>query len=401
MTKKRVLIIGGGYGGIRALEHLYQRDDLNITLIDQNNYHYLQTEAYGFIANRISLTDITISLPTLAAQMGVGFYKKKVSNIDSQSNRVIFDDESYLEFDYLIIAAGSRTHFPSNIEGIKEYAHGIKSLKRAFEFRQKFEQIVYNEIRSKDGCSIEDFNVVIAGAGLSGVEIAAEMAEYSHEILYSSGFFCGDINIYLISSSDTVLSGMDSFLIEKSAKKLNRLGVKVLYNDRVVNLNENEVVLESGKKLVSNFLIWTAGIYGSPFIRNLSFEKNTKNQLLVDEFLRVKNFKNIFSIGDCAELRTIDNKIIPPTAQSAELSAEICARNIKHLIDNKPLEKANIKTQGLLIAIGGKDGVALLFDKIRLSGKKAYYMKEFIFSQYKNPLKNRCKSGFNKLYEEK
>ena len=177
--KKQLIIIGGGYGGIRAMQGLSSVKELDIVLIDQNPYHYLQTEAYALIANEVTLTDVTVDLVALCKRYKNTRYKKAaIRDIDLISKKLKSDDEE-LSFDYLIIATGSCTNFPDSIAGLEQYSHGVKTLKRAFEFKQQFEQQLYERMQSEEDLFCKAFNVVIGGAGLSGVEIAAEMGHYA------------------------------------------------------------------------------------------------------------------------------------------------------------------------------------------------------------------------------
>ncbi|NWF67301.1 MAG: FAD-dependent oxidoreductase, partial [Campylobacterales bacterium] len=248
--KKTVVVIGGGYGGIRAIEHLKDRDDLEIVLLDRHPYHYLQPEIYDFIANKSEISDVTIDLFSLCEGFGesVKFFKRDVLDIDVKEKVVITDIDNF-KYDYLIISAGARTNFNTNIEGLKECTHGVKSLKRALEFKQKFESAIYRKLEAEGGVCTEKFNIVIGGAGISGVEIAAEMAYYSREFYRNGAFNCDNINVYLISSQKTVLPGLDKYLIEKSTKRLLSLGVKIITNKKISKVEQNAVYFNDGTSI--------------------------------------------------------------------------------------------------------------------------------------------------------
>jgi len=174
-VKKKVVVIGGGYGGLRAIEHLALQADMDVTLIDKHPYHYLQTEAYGYIAGRFDLHDVVIDL-----QDWCSGFKKKVTFIYDHATDIDFASQkvklcsSEVAYDYLIIATGARTNFFSFIEGLREHSFGVKSLHRAHNFRAEFEKIIYKKLQNEDDA--QEINLAIGGAGLSGVEVAAEMA---------------------------------------------------------------------------------------------------------------------------------------------------------------------------------------------------------------------------------
>ena len=133
---KKVLVIGGGYGGLRAIESLAKYKDLEITLIDKNPYHYLQTEAYGYIAGRFDVHDIAIDLENWCHGFKdrVDFVHGNASAINFEEKRVSVNDIT-LSYDYLIIATGAKTNFFSFIEGLRENSYGVKNLQRAYNFR--------------------------------------------------------------------------------------------------------------------------------------------------------------------------------------------------------------------------------------------------------------------------
>ncbi|HEX5330051.1 FAD-dependent oxidoreductase, partial [Sulfuricurvum sp.] len=149
MKSIHVVVIGGGYGGIRAIERLTTNSDIRITLIDKNPYHYMQPEVYDFIANKVDMSDIIIDLPSLCKSFGlVEFICDEATGIDPQTSTVSLSTQS-IRFDYLIIANGSRTHFPDVIKGLREHTHGVKSIPAALNFKQQFERALLNRIETQ------------------------------------------------------------------------------------------------------------------------------------------------------------------------------------------------------------------------------------------------------------
>ncbi|HOI83787.1 MAG TPA: FAD-dependent oxidoreductase, partial [Campylobacterales bacterium] len=329
--KKKVLIIGGGYGGIRAAHNLSKNSEFEITIIDSRPYHYLQTDVYDFIANKTTITDISVSLVTLFYNSDINFLQRKIVKIVPNDNKIITSLGEELAYDYLVVANGSRTFFPSFIEGLSEHAHGVKSLKRAFEFKQKFEEAIYKKVESEGVCELNpDFNVVIGGGGLSGVEIAAATAEYSERFFALGGYACGGIAIHLIEASPTILPGIDEYLMRKSKKRLEDLGVNIITGDKILKVDEHAVHLASGKSIAMNFMIWTGGVE----VRRIDgdgFSYNQRGQLKIDEYSMVQGFDNVFAIGDCAEVVNTKGKTLAPTAMVAEFGADVAAHNIEAL----------------------------------------------------------------------
>ncbi len=394
MRSVHVVIIGGGYGGIRAMEHLAHHSQISITLIDKNPYHYMQAEVYDFIANKVDMSSVMIDLPSLCKSFGlVEFVCEEVSGIDTQNSTVSTTAQT-IPYDYLIIASGSRTYFPNFIKGLRQHSHGVKSIPAALDFKQQFERSLLNRIEAQtQGCDVKPFNIVIGGAGLSGVEIAAEMAAYANHFYANGNFGCRGVDVYLIDAYETILFGMDPYLIESAHKRLVQLGVHVWHNNRIGEVRENQIILDSGKVLDFEFMIFTGGIAASTLTQHLGFETNGKGHLIVDANLNIPSHENIYAIGDITQAITEEGKFIPPTAQLAERGGEHVARNILRSLKGKAKHPFTYKNQGVMIALGGEYGAGLLPGGIRVKGYIAYLIKKAIFWLYSAPLRRRSTIG--------
>ncbi|MEF3192107.1 MAG: NAD(P)/FAD-dependent oxidoreductase [Campylobacterales bacterium] len=391
----RVVILGGGYAGVTALRTLVHqhRGDLEIVLVDRHPYHYLQTEVYDFIANKTNISDITISLVALALSFGknVQFLQRKIESIDFDRRLLIDEGGEELSYDYLILATGSRTFIDSSIPGLAERAHGVKSLVNALSFKQQFERAIYNKIEQEGICERRgEFHVVIGGAGLSGVEIATAMADYSDRLFSRSGFVCSGISITLISSGESILPGTDPFFVTKAQKKLAKLGVKIVTGKRVVEVGEKEIFFADDTSLPFDFLIWTGGIIGAPLIRSLELAKNRRHQLIVEPTLQLPGYPEVFVVGDAAELRDLEGRILPPTAYVAELSGRHAAENVILMMRGKPPRVASLKTKGMVVALGLSEGAAKI-GSLHVGGFAAHLIKAAIVHFYRHPLALRTK----------
>jgi len=394
MRSVHVVIIGGGYGGIRAMEHLAHHSQISITLIDKNPYHYMQAEVYDFIANKVDMSQVMIDLPSLCKSFGlVEFVCEEVSGIDTQNSTVSTTAQT-IPYDYLIIATGSRTYFPDFIKGLRQHSHGVKSIPAALDFKQQFERSLLNRIEAQtQGCDVKPFNIVIGGAGLSGVEIAAEMAAYANHFYANGNFGCRGVDVYLIDAYETILFGMDPYLIESAHQRLVQLGVHVWHNNRIGEVRENQIILDSGKVLDFEFMIFTGGIAASTLTQHLGFETNGKGHLIVDANLNIPMHENIYAIGDITQAITEEGKFIPPTAQLAERGGEHVARNILRSLKGKAKHPFTYKNQGVMIALGGEYGAGLLPGGIKVKGYAAYLIKKAIFWLYSAPLRHRSSIG--------
>ncbi|MCW8895662.1 MAG: FAD-dependent oxidoreductase [Sulfurimonas sp.] len=392
---KHVVVIGGGYGGLRAIEFLHKYEDVHVTLIDKNPYHYLQTEAYGYIAGRFDLHDVAINLSSWCTGFKdrVNFIHEEVKLIDFEKQSVSLN-KTDIFYDYLIIATGAETNFFSFIDGLKEHSLGIKDLQRAHSFRQKFEDLIYKKLLATKESDEDEINIVIGGAGLSGVEVAAEMAHVIQVHTKTIGEAAKDLKIYLIDASDTILPGMGKYTITNTHKRLEKLDIKILTNTFINNLDESFIYFKDAQKLKYSFMVFTGGIKASTLNSSIESEKNKVDQFIPDSQLNIQGKKNVFALGDCVEIKDNNGNILPPTAQIAEKSAEYAAKTIRQRIDGHKSKPFNGKVEGVFVALGGNYAVGEMFGFIKVKGYKAYLLKKAITSAYHFGLRLRINTGF-------
>jgi len=389
-----IVIVGGGYGGLRTIECLAKHPELTITLIDKHPYHYLQTEAYGYIAGRFDLRDIAIDLEQWCSGFShtINFVHEKANSIDYKTKQILTDTQE-ISYDYLVIATGAQTNFFSFIDGLREHSHGIKKLERAYKFRQEFEDLVYKQIQHKTDTQ-EEINLAIGGAGLSGVEVAAEMANSITTYAKSIGERTKNIKIYLLDASDTILPGMSDFIISNTQKRLQDLGVNIQTNAFITRLDEEYIYFKDNSKLRYHFMIFTGGIKASNFNSCIESQKNRAEQFIVDAYLNIDQHKELFAIGDCVAITDAKGEILPPTAQVAEKSAEYVATNILDQINNKEPKAFDANVSGIFVALGGNYAVGEMFGVIKVKGYMAFLLKKAITYAYYLGLKLRINTGY-------
>ncbi len=397
MKQLKVLIIGAGYGGLRAAELLASDKRFSILLIDKNPYHYMQTEVYGYIAGRFDLSDIVIDLESFSRGLGenVRFLQATVTSIDPQKRLIETETESYV-YDYAIIATGAQTHFFSFIEGAREHTHGIKDLMRAFTFRQAFEKRIMMRLQNKTLKRAGDLQIAVAGAGLSGVEIAAEMAYTLKKLQKVLSFAHKEITIYLIDAAPTVLPGMDPWLIETSHKRLETLGVKIKTNHAIRKISDRTITFKNDTTLHFDFIIFTAGIKAATLTEKIDAPKNRLSQIIPDPYMRLPGSEHTFIIGDSAQIADKDGTPLPPTAQIAEKSAAYVAKTITQLENREPILPLDTKSDGMFVALGGKYAAGILYNRIKTRGYTAWLLKKAITYVYRHGLDIRVNAGYAK-----
>ncbi len=385
---KKVVIVGGGYAGIRAALKFskYKMKDLEVLLIDHHTYHYLQTESYNFVSSRIPLEKTFIYLPTLIASMGENFKFINDEALKIENNRLICKKNSF-DFDYLIISTGSVTKFLQGFENKGEFSLGVKSLRAALNVKEFFERELFDRLEAER--ARKNFNIVVIGGGLSGVEIAAEMRDYFNRYAKTNALSCGNVHIKLISKY--ILEGQSKSVRETVERRLEKLGVEIVraFVDRV---EDHKATLDDKRIIEFDFAIFAGGIEPSPFIKNLNLPKDRRGFLKVDEFLRVSG--NIFAAGDAASLFDRNGKFVPPTAQSAEQSGTLAAENIILDIQKAKLKKADIKLRGLAISLGGKCALVVAPFGLKVYSIFGWLIKKGIEQFYKCPLKMMARKGY-------
>jgi len=390
---KKVVVIGGGYGGLRAIEFLAKHEDIDVTLIDKHPYHYLQTEAYGYIAGRFDLHDVVIDL-----QDWCNGFEKKINFVYDNALCIDFESQHVevcsgkITYDYLIIATGAKTNFFSFIEGLREHSFGVKNLNRAHNFRVEFENLIYKKLQNEDAS--QDINLTIGGAGLSGVEVAAEMANVVSVYKKTLGNRVEGIKIHLIDASKTILPGMSDFLVKSTHKRLESLGVNILTDAFIQKMDDKTIYFKNGDTLQYHFMIFTGGIKASELNESVDTQKNRISQFIPDEMLNIGTKENVFAIGDCVEIRDAKQNILPPTAQTAERSAEYVAESIRKKIDKKNIKPFDAKVLGVFIALGGNWASGELFGVIKVKGYSAYLLKKAITYAYYLGLRLRINTGY-------
>ena len=390
-----VVILGGSYGGIAAMRRLSKYPEIQITLIDQHPYHFLQTEGYELISSNTSFEDTIVSLPALCANYeNVTFLHRTVDFIDPQKKVILLPDD-ICPYDTLIIALGSVTKRFECDTSVYNYSSGAKSLRGALKLNQFFQDELYKRLESTKQAK-ENFNIIIGGAGLSGVEIAAGMQHFFNHYYRSNTLSCATLHIHLIASRETILNGMHPRIVKIATKRLKKLRVKVHTQSRITSIDDHEAVLTNGNKLPFDFMIFAGGTTSAPCLETFNVEKNKKGQIIVDTYLRSHSYDHIYVIGDAAALTNKKSEPLPPTAQTAMQSGEIAANNLIRSLHNKPLKQANIHIKGIAIALGGKYA-AIDLGFIRFYGYPAYLVKKFIERLYKWPLWWLASQGYTKI----
>jgi NADH:ubiquinone reductase (H+-translocating) len=385
--KKRIVILGGGFGGVYAamnLERLLARERaVEICLVSRDNFFLFTPMLHEIAASDLEVTNIVNPLRKLLHKVEV--LVGDVKEIDLQNKRVVIsrayhNHSQHVDYDHLVIALGSITNF-YNLPGFPELALAMKSLPDAIRLRA---QIIRHLEDANSEChptyreSLLTF--VVAGGGFAGVETVAALNDFVREALPFYPNLCADmLRVILVHSGAVILPELGESLGRYTQKVLARRGVEVRLNTRVTGLTKIKVFLANGVPIPTRTLVWTAGTLPSPLIFSLPCARE-RGRIRVNQFLQVPNWPDVWAVGDCAFVPDIKNpgKCHPPTAQHAIREGEVVAHNIAAVLLGHRLRSFSFKSIGLLASIGRRAGVARIFG-FNFSGFFAWWMWRTVY----------------------
>ncbi len=352
-NKKKVIVIGGGFAGIQLVRRLDQ-NLFDVLLIDKINHHQFQPLFYQVAASQIEPSNISFPLRNIFKDYeNVQIRLAEVLKIEEEKNLVITTIGEF-NYDYLVVAIGCKTNFFGN-ENIEKNSFTLKTTFDAITVRnhilQTFEKIISASDQEKESL----FNIVIVGAGPTGVELAGSFAEIKNNILpkdYHKIDF-KNLNIYLIEGSKNTLNNMsDSSKIE-SNRYLTSMGVIIINETFVKDYDGETLILSNNTNIISKTVIWTAGVIGNK-IEGLSNDKITVgNRIKVDRINKIVESNNIFAIGDIAYMTTPKYpKGHPQVANVAINQAKLLSKNLKNIVLNKSTSEYEYKDLGSMATIG-------------------------------------------------
>ena len=393
-TKKRVVVLGGGFAGlecIRRLESYFMREfDIEIVLVSEDNFllftPMLPQVASGMIETR------HIIMPIRALIEKTIFYEDRVRNIDPFGKIVTLSGTSEkrgisLHYDFLVIALGSQTNF-FGLANVEEHAYTMKTLNDAMILRNRIIDMLEqaeNETNPILRKSLLTF--VVVGAGFAGIETAGELIDFVLDARkYYPHISKQDIRVVVLEALSSILPGFSEKLAKFAYEKLIQRGIDIRFNTAVTSFDGTEVLVKSLENrenknieaIQTKTLVWTAGVTPVDTIKNSIF-KTEKGKIIVNEFLELPDFPGVFAIGDCCQ--TIDpstKKPYAPTAQLAEAHAKIAAHNLYALIRNKQKKNFEYKSKGQMAIIGKRSGIASVFG-MNIHGFLAWWLWRSVY----------------------
>ena len=357
-----IVIIGAGFGGLEAAKRL-AKTPVQITLIDRHNYHLFQPLLYQVAIAGLSPVQIAHPVRTIFRhQRNLSFLMGEVRNIDFKARQVI-TEYKILDYDYLILAAGSRTNF-FGMETIEQNGHEMKDIPSAVATRNHLLKMFEKASReTDDNVRRAMLTFVVVGGGPTGVESAGALSELIHLVLTKDypQMNLKDAQVILIEVSNHLMPNVYPRNLQAATLKLlRRKRVSVRLRTKVIEFDGWCVKLGDGEDIAAHTLIWTAGVHASELAETLDAEKKAGGRILVKPTLQLPGYPEVYVIGDAAYLEDENGQPLSLLATVAQQEAKHAAENIQRELHERPPKAFMYKDPGLLATIGRNAAVARL-----------------------------------------
>lgn len=331
---KNIVILGGGYGGINIAANVLHRhfpEDIELTLVDRNPYHSLKTEFYATAAGTKADIDVRLQFPD---DKRIKYVFGEVGKVDTEKREILFeDDHPPLPYDTLVVALGCEDAY-HGIPGAKKHSYSIQTIQSS------------REAAAAVGNTKAGGKIVIVGAGLSGIEVAAEIRESRK-----------DLQIQIFDRNESVLKPFDEKVRDYVEDWFRKNNVDVVHHSQVEAVEEAGIV-NKGELVKADVVIWTAGVQPSAVVSDLPYEKDKYGKIVVNEYFQVPEDTSIYVVGDCASSE------FSPSAQLARVQGQQIADTLVALMNGKePPKPKPIKLKGTLGSLGSSEGFGMMMDK--------------------------------------
>ena len=390
-TRRHVVIVGGGFGGVRAAQAL-KSAPVDVTLIDRRNYHLFQPLLYQVATGSLSPGEIAAPLRSVfSRQKNTSVLLGEVVDLDAVSKRVMLADGATFEYDSLIVAAGSQTFYYGH-DVWRQWAPGMKSVEEATNIRHKILYAFEVAERLSDPVQRRAWlTFVIVGAGATGVELAGAIGEIARQTLKNDfrSIRPEEAQIIVVDGAPRVLAAFPDDLAHKAQHSLEKLGVEVKNGVMVKDVDQQGVTIETHngtQRLNARTVIWAGGVTVSPLGRTVAKRTNAETdrggRIKVNSDLTVPNYPDIYVIGDLALLQDANGKALPGVAQVAMQQGTYAAKAIVRKLRGETETKSfKYFDKGDMAVIGRWAAVANIFG-LHLSGFVAWPIWAFIHLMY-------------------
>jgi len=400
----KVVIVGGGFGGLAACRRL-ARADAEITLIDRRNHHLFQPLLYQVATAALSPAQIAAPIrKILSRQKNASVILANAERVDTE-RRIVETDAGEFAYDHLVIAAGATHSYFGNDEWA-ERAPGLKTVEDALEIRKRY-LLAFERasLEADPDARSRHLTFVIVGAGPTGVELAGAMAEIAHTTIRADyrTIDTGEARVVLVEGQGRVLPGFDERQSERAKRDLESLGVEVRLGSLVTELDERGAQLGEDERIETANVFWAAGVRGASIAKTLGVETDKAGRVPVGSDLSVPGMLNVFVVGDLAYAEDPETgEPVPGVAQGALQGGshvgKIIAHELKHGERSPSARPAfRYRDKGMLATIGRSKAVAEV-GGLRLAGTAAWMLWAFVHIWFLIGFRNKLTTMIDWVY---
>ena len=379
----RICILGGGFGGLYTALRLSQfpfakHETPEITLVDQRDRFLFSPLLYELLTGELETWEISPPYSDLLANTNIRFIQGEVANINLEDKKVKLDNDNTLNYDYLVLSMGGKTPL-NGVEGAEKHAIAFRDIPDAYQLEEK--------LRLLEASPVDKIRIAIVGGGYSGVELSCKLR-----------YRVGDkARIRIIEQSNMILRNSSEFNRDTAKKALEKRDIWMDLETSVQSVTENTIsLLYKGQldTLPVDIVLWTVGNQVSPLVENLDFAKNKRGQIITNSTLQVREYPEIFALGDLAECQDAEGKQVPATAQVAIQQADYTAWNIWASLTGRPLLQFRYFPLGEMMTLG-TDNATLTGLGIELDGPLAHLVRRLAYLYRLPTLDHQIKVAFN------
>ncbi len=388
--RPRIVIIGGGFGGLSAAKAL-RKADVDVLLIDRTNHHLFQPLLYQVATASLSPSDITAPIRwILRRQKNVTVLLAEVTDIDVDRKVVVIDTPSReIPYDYLIVASGSRHAYFSHDEW-EPIAPGLKAIEDAEEIRRRFLMAFERAEKSLDPREREAcMTFVIVGGGPTGAELSGVFPEVARKAMHSDfrNIDTRKTRVILVEAGPRILPSFPEELARVAHRDLEELGVEVRTNSVVTRIEPGTVCI-GDERIAAETVFWAAGNVASYLGKALGVPLDRAGRVMVNDDLSIPGHSEVFVVGDLALVVREDGTPVPGVCPAANQEGTAAAKNILHMLRRQPVRKFRYRNKGDLATIGRSRAIAD-FGRVRLTGRIAWLLWLFVHIMYLVGFRNR------------
>jgi NADH dehydrogenase len=384
MSKKNIVILGAGYGGVHAAKILSKKykknNDVEITLIDRNPVHTLMTELHEVAGGRVEPDSVQVDLRKIFYRSKVNIITEEVKDVNI-NDKVLTTEFSEYSYDYLILGTGSEPAY-FGVPGVKEHGFSLWSLEDALKIRHHIENMFKLASKERNAQKRQAMlTFAVAGAGFTGIEMLGELMEWKKKLCREYNVDPEDVKLMVVEALDNILNILDAKMALKAEKYMVKHKVEILKNSAITEVTPSEVTLKNGKKISTRTLIWTCGVQGNSFASKFGLTLTKNGRISTNEFMQANDNENVYVVGDAAFLEEGKSKGLPQIVEAALQTAETASHNIIADIEKKDKKAFKSSYHGFMVSIGSHYAVADV-SGMKLSGIFATAMKHLVNLHY-------------------